>query len=215
MSTSGLRTRSFDVAPCIIGRVTSLQEESAEASGPRRSSLGRRTLIVTRGLPGAGKTTRALHWVAEDPERRARVGSDQIAAMLHPHALVDDGALYAPHYAKREQLVVNAAIEVLLRSGIDVVCDDPFWLSHYLQDVRELAEQCEADLVIWDMTDVDVNDCIVRDQRRGQAGGRSVGETGIRRQHRLYHRQLSRAVRDGVRELDSVTSDGVGDHVCP
>ena len=64
----------------------------------------RSTLIVTRGLPGAGKTTRALRWVAEDPEHRARVGTDQIAAMLHPHVLTSDAA-YTLHYAQREQLV--------------------------------------------------------------------------------------------------------------
>jgi hypothetical protein len=37
-----------------------------------------------------------------------------------------DDADYTMLYALREQLVVNAAIEVLLRSGIDVVCDDMF-----------------------------------------------------------------------------------------
>ena len=145
----------------------------------------RATLIVTRGLPGAGKTTRALRWVAEDPEHRARVGTDQIAAMLHPHVLTGDAA-YTLHYAKREQLVVNAAIEALLHSGIDVVCDDLFLQAHYLDDVRELAERCGASLVIWDMTDVDVEECIARDKQRGGAGGRLIGEQKIRSQHQLF-----------------------------
>src|SRR3954451_3001584 len=145
----------------------------------------RSTLIVTRGLPGAGKTTRALRWVAEDPEHRARVGTDQIAAMLHPHVLTGDAA-YPPHYAEREQLVVNAAIEALLRSGIDVVCDDLFLQAHYLDEVRDLAGRCGADLVIWDMTDVDVEECIARDRQRGGAGGRSIGEQRIRSQHQLF-----------------------------
>jgi predicted kinase len=144
----------------------------------------RATLIVTRGLPGAGKTTRALRWVAEDPEHRARVGTDQIAAMLHPHVLASDAA-YTMHYAEREQLVVNAAIEALLRSGIDVVCDDLFLQAHYLEEVRHLAARCGADLVIWDMTDVDVEECIARDKQRGGAGGRLIGEQTIRSQHQL------------------------------
>jgi predicted kinase len=155
-----------------------------------------RSLIVTRGLPAAGKTTRALRWVAEDPDHRARVGSDEIAAMLHPQVMLNHDTAYGPQYALREQLVVNAAIEVLLRSGIDVVCDDPFLLPHYLGAVRELAERCGAELVIWDMTDVDVKECIARDERRGRAGGPSIGEQAIREQYRLFreHQQVAAAV---------------------
>jgi predicted kinase len=146
----------------------------------------RRTLIVTRGLPAAGKSTRALEWVAQDPEHRARVGTDQIAAMLHPHTVAGDDAGYTMHYARREQLVVNAAIEALLRSGVDVVCDDTFLLPRYLDDVRELADRCDAHLVVWDLTDVDVEECIARDERRGRTGGRSIGEQTIRIKHQLY-----------------------------
>ncbi len=145
----------------------------------------RRTLIITRGLPAAGKTDRALRWVAEVPENRARVGSDEVAAMLHPHVMVGDGPPYGPLYARREQLVVNTAIEALLRSGIDVVCDDPFLLPHYLDAVRELAERCNAELVIWDMTDVDAEECIARDEQRGRAGGQWIGAQEIRRQAQL------------------------------
>jgi predicted kinase len=147
----------------------------------------RKRLIVTRGLPGAGKSTRALAWVAQDPRRRARVGSDQIAAMLHPQVITGSG--YGPLFAAREQLVVHAAIEVLLAAGVDVVCDDPFLLPAYLDAVRELAQRCDAELVIWDMTDVDVAECIARDQQRGYSGGRSVGEQEIRAQHRLLAAQ--------------------------
>ena len=155
----------------------------------------RSTLIVTRGLPGAGKTTRALRWVGEDPDHRARVGTDQIAAMLHPQALAGEAA-YTLHYARREQLVVNAAIEALLRSGIDVVCDDLFLQAHYLDDVRELAQRCGADLVIWDMTDVDVEECIARDKQRGGAGGRLIGEQKIRSQHQLFRGHQAAATCD-------------------
>lgn len=161
---------------------------------------------MTRGLPGAGKTERALRWVAEDPKRRARVGSDEVAAMLHPHAIAD-AAVYGPHYAEREQLVVHAVIEVLLRSEIDVVCDDPFLLPRYLDAIRELAERCNAELVIWDLTHVDVEQCIARDKRRGENGGRSIGEEAIRDQDRQYreHQQspafaLRFAGTDGFRQ---------------
>ncbi|HWS37752.1 MAG TPA: AAA family ATPase [Actinoplanes sp.] len=150
-----------------------------------------RRLIVTRGLPAAGKTTRALRWVAEDPERRARVGTDQVAAMLHPQILVGDDNDYTMLYALREQLVVNAAIEALLRSGVDVVCDDTFLVPHYLETARDLAERCGAELVVWDMRDVDVEVCIARDEQRGRNGGRSIGEQTIRNKHRLNREHAS------------------------
>ncbi|MFF5085452.1 AAA family ATPase [Actinoplanes sp. NPDC000266] len=167
--------------------------------------MTKRRLFVTRGLPASGKSTRALRWVAEDPQRRARVGSDQIAAMLHPQALAGDGATYGPLYAGREQLVVNAVIEVLLCSGLDVVCDDPFLEPHYLETVRELAARCGAELVVWDLTAVDVEECIERDRRRGLDGEQSVGERKIRRQHQLLRESqpLATAVARGGAERGS------------
>ena len=39
-------------------------------------------LVITRGLPGSGKTTYARAWVAEDREHRARVNRDDIRQML-------------------------------------------------------------------------------------------------------------------------------------
>ncbi|MEV4708215.1 ATP-binding protein [Actinoplanes sp. NPDC049316] len=147
--------------------------------------MGRR-LVITRGLPAAGKTTRALKWVAEHPEGRARVGSDQIAEMLHPHAMLNNGAAYSLLYAEREQLAVNTLIETLLNSGLDVVCDDPFLLPHYLDEIRVVADRCEAELEIWDMTDVPLDVCIERDRQRGRDGGHSVGEEAIRAQYRQF-----------------------------
>jgi hypothetical protein len=40
-------------------------------------------LIITRGHPASGKSTRAIAWVAERPERRARVNRDCLRAMMH------------------------------------------------------------------------------------------------------------------------------------
>jgi predicted kinase len=150
-----------------------------------------------RGLPAAGKTTQALRWVAEDPQHRARVGTDEIAAMLDPRTMAGDG-VYGPVYAQREQLVAHATIEVLLRAGIDVMCDDTFLLLHYLDAVRELAERCGVDLVIWDMTHVDVEVCIARDAQRGRDGGRTIGEQEIRIQYQLLREHQAAAATEAV-----------------
>jgi len=71
-------------------------------------------LIVTYGLPGSGKTTKARAWVAENPGHRARVNRDDLRAMAH-----------ASVYLGRETedqicAVVNASIAALLRHGVDV-----------------------------------------------------------------------------------------------
>ena len=46
------------------------------------------TLVITRGLPASGKTTKAREWVAADPVRRARVNRDDVRAQLHDSAHV-------------------------------------------------------------------------------------------------------------------------------
>lgn len=172
----------------------------------QRSGLGRRAgcrvtgwvlalasvLAFTRGLPGAGKTTWAMGWVQRDPERRVRVGTDEIAAMLHPQ-LLGDHDRYGPLFAARELLVVNTIVETLLCAELDVVCDGPFLLPEYVDAVRGLAERCRAELVVCDLTDVDVEVCIARDAQRRREGGRSIGAQQIRNQHREFCEQQGSA----------------------
>ena len=42
-------------------------------------------LILTRGIPGSGKSTWAKAWVAEDPERRIRLNWDDMRNMMGPY----------------------------------------------------------------------------------------------------------------------------------
>lgn len=42
-------------------------------------------LILTRGIPGSGKSTWAKAWVAEDPEYRIRLNWDDMRNMLGPY----------------------------------------------------------------------------------------------------------------------------------
>ena len=41
-------------------------------------------LILTRGIPGSGKSTWAKAWVAENPERRVRLNWDDMRNMMGP-----------------------------------------------------------------------------------------------------------------------------------
>lgn len=132
-------------------------------------------LIVTRGVPGSGKTTRAVGWVAENPTGRARVNRDSLRAMLH-------GARLGTY--EQEQMVSTiqrASIRALLHQGIDVVADDTNLSRGAMQRWIELAAEEGTGFLIWDFTAVPVDECIRRDaQREGPA---RVGERVIRDMH--------------------------------
>jgi predicted kinase len=133
-------------------------------------------LVITRGLPGAGKTTRALAWVAEDRAGRARVNRDDLRAMLH------DGVWRGSDTEGQVVAARDAVITALLRSGIDVVSDDTNLRTAAVRDLARLALACDAGFVVWDMTDVPLDVCIERDGGRE----RSVGERRIVEMHRRY-----------------------------
>lgn len=130
------------------------------------------TLIITVGLPAAGKSTRAKQWVAENPARRARVNRDDLRAMLHGGRLgtsdQEDQVTHAQH----------AAVRALLGAGVDVVCDDTNLRAAHREQFAVIAAECGAELVMWDMRHVDVAVCVSRDA--GRPSGERVGAEVIR-----------------------------------
>jgi tRNA uridine 5-carbamoylmethylation protein Kti12 len=133
-------------------------------------------LVITRGLPGAGKTTRALAWVAEDRAGRARVNRDDLRAMMH------DGVWRGSDTEGQILAARDAVITALLRSGVDVVSDDTNLPSAAVRDLARLAAACDAGFEVWDMTDVPLDVCVERDGRRERA----VGERRIVDLHRRH-----------------------------
>jgi predicted kinase len=135
------------------------------------------TLIITRGLPGAGKSTRARAWVAKDRAGRARVNRDDLRSMLH------DG-VWTGHDTETQIIGArDVLISSLLRRGLDVVCDDTNLPQRTARDLANVAAACAATLEVWDLTDVPVEVCVERDAARGS---RVVGEPVIRDLHRRY-----------------------------
>jgi predicted kinase len=134
------------------------------------------TLIITRGLPGSGKSTRARAWVAEDPIHRARVNRDDLRAQLH------GGQWLGTDTEKQITVVRDAAITALLKRGVDVVCDETALPQRTARDLARLARLAGAELEVWDMADVDADLCIQRDAGRPAP----VGEQVIRDMHRRY-----------------------------
>jgi predicted kinase len=133
-------------------------------------------LIITRGLPGSGKSTNAKAWVAADPVHRARVNRDDLRAQLH-------GGQWLGQDTERQITAVrDAAITALLKRGVDVVCDETALPQRAARDLARVARLAGADVDVWDMTDVPVDLCVERDAARPNP----VGESVIRDKHARY-----------------------------
>jgi len=131
------------------------------------------TLTITRGLPASGKST----W-AREQRHAARVNRDDLRLMMH------GGWTALGTHEKRVTIAQRAAVEALLRAGVDVVCDDTNLRSRVVRDLAELAVACGAAVVVRDFTDVPVEECIRRDALREPPA--RVGEEAIRGMHQRY-----------------------------
>jgi predicted kinase len=118
------------------------------------------TLFITRGLPGSGKSTRALAWVAEDPTGRARVNRDDLRTMLH------GGRLATAAQERQVTAVRDTTVTALLQRGVDVVCDDTGLRQRFARELRRLAALSGAGFEVWDLTDVPLEECLRRNELR-------------------------------------------------
>lgn len=135
----------------------------------------RPVLIVTRGLPGSGKSTRARQWAAADELSRAVVGRDTIRAEVFASA--------RPVFGPSESLVTTAQLALigaLLRAGVSVCADDTNLPDERIHTWRRWAAIRGVPLTVWDMRDIPVEECIRRDRERAARGGRHVGADVIR-----------------------------------
>jgi predicted kinase len=136
------------------------------------------TLLVTRGLPAAGKSTWARQWVAADPATRVRVNRDDLRAMLFD----------TPDYSRVQEGAVTEAgralVRALLTSHWDVVADDTNLRPRYVREWARFAAANGAEFEVVEFP-ISVDDSIARDATRAHP----VGEAVIQRMAEKYTRK--------------------------
>lgn len=119
------------------------------------------TLYLLRGLPGCGKTTKAVAWVDEDPKGRVRISRDSIRQALHGRYIGE------PWAEQQVTEVQRGAIVAALEIGYDVVVDDTNLEGWVVSRLKGYAASVPNALVeVWDMRHVDVDVCLARNAAR-------------------------------------------------
>lgn len=128
-----------------------------------------KALYFLRGLPASGKTTWAKKKLAvmnKDGKRRAvRVNKDEIRVRLVAKGSASEGKVI-----KRETELVTKA----MKSGLDVIIDNTHFNPIHEWQYRDLAEEYGYRFQIVSFTDVSINECIRRDQKRRKWVGQDV-----------------------------------------
>jgi predicted kinase len=97
-----------------------------------------RTILMTIGLPGCGKTIYACKLLAREPGRWKRINRDDLRQMNDNH-LFQEGQQEREAFITRE---VEALVWEALRSEFDVILDNTHLSSSSRKGIHQLAERC-------------------------------------------------------------------------
>jgi predicted kinase len=131
-----------------------------------------KTVTITSGLPGSGKTTWAKTQVTTNPGRYKRINKDDLRSML------DDGRYSRSNedfiLATRNHLIIAA-----LNEGKHVIVDDTNLASTHVNVIKDLITKYNKDnndyvQVIEKPFTTDLKTCIDRDSKRDNPVGRVV-----------------------------------------
>lgn len=139
-------------------------------------------LLLTRGLPGSGKTSAARAWQAIDPETRIYTDRDELRSMLF-------GVVVHPLPAWKEDMVTvtqHDIVEDSFSRGLSVAVADTNLRDDRLDPLLEIARDWHARVETMDFRAVPIEVCARRDYNRMVNGGRYVGEAVIRDMARRY-----------------------------
>lgn len=128
-------------------------------------------VILTKGLPGSGKSTWAKKKMAEHPNMFKRVNKDELRAMID-----------ADHWSRDTEKFILAIRDLIiteaLKEGKHVIVDDTNLAPKHEAHIKQLVGK-EVEVIIKDFTDVPIETCIKNDLNRLN----SVGEAVIRKMY--------------------------------
>lgn len=138
--------------------------------------MAKHRMIVTKGLPGSGKTTWAHEYIKTHFECKI-ICKDDLRDMF------DNGrwSKISEHFVIQMQTML--ILEMWDRGLTPIIADTNLNPVH-LHRFEQLAEDHGAQLIVQDFTDVPLDECIRRDLLRP----RSVGEQVIRKQYNKWLR---------------------------
>ncbi|MBI4836054.1 MAG: AAA family ATPase [Candidatus Abawacabacteria bacterium] len=139
-------------------------------------------VIITKGLPGSGKSTWAKSMQAQFPGKYIRTNKDEIRAMLH-HTYRTE-ASEAMVAKTRNWLILEA-----LAQGKDVIVDDTNLNPEYERTIRALVVG-KATVEIKDFTHISLEECLERNKKRD----RVVEEEVIRNMYERFMRDSSQSI---------------------
>ena len=141
-------------------------------------------VIITRGLPGSGKSTWAKKLIDENPNSYKRINKDELRLML-------DNNMHSNDTEKFILKVRDALILLAIENGKHVIIDDTNLATKHEARIRDLIKG-KAELVIQDFTNVPLEVCIEQDLRRHA----SVGESVIRKMYNQFILQVETYTED-------------------
>lgn len=131
------------------------------------------TIILTRGLPGSGKTTAAMLHMESARDYTIRLSRDDDRLAMFNVVGIGSKA--------QEAFITETHISrarLAIKMGLDVLVDATHLNSQSVRPWKRLANEMHVSLQFWTF-EIPVGEAIYRDESRGGAGGRRVGRQVI------------------------------------
>ena len=130
-------------------------------------------MMIMKGLPASGKSTIAQGIIVEHGNA-VRINKDLLRKMLH----------FNKFTGKNEGLTRNAAralAKTFLESGTNVIIDDTNLNVGTMQSWKDLAKELNVKVEVIDLTEVPVEECVMRDnEREDSVGGVVIKNMALR-----------------------------------
>lgn len=139
------------------------------------SNIGQ--IIMTKGLPGSGKSTWAREYVLTHPGSM-RLNKDELREMLH-------AGKHTKYNEKQVLQYRDALTRLALAAKKTVIVDDTNLNPIHQETMAKIAEEYRVPLVIQSFMEVPLDECIMRDKKRDKM----VGEKVIRGMYNQYVRK--------------------------